>query len=417
MHSNTDSILIVDDVPTNLKVLFNFLTQSSFKVSIAKSGESALDKVKETTPDLILMDVMMPGIDGFETCRRLKEDSATKDIPIIFMTALSDSVDKVRGLSLGAVDYITKPFQQEEVLARINVHLELRETQLRLIQEEKMASLGQLVAGVAHEINNPVNFIRGNLSYAQTYIKDLLKLLSLYEAHTPYPIPEVQAFSAQIELDFLKQDLSKLISSMEIGTNRIQKIVRSLRTFSRLDESDYKAVNLHEGIDSTLMILGSRLADNSLRPAIEVIKEYGDLPLVECYAGKLNQVFMNIIANAIDATDEAFESSQEQTKPIIKISTAVNVNNGSAIIRIADNGKGMSADVQHRMYDQFFTTKSIGKGTGLGLSISYAIITEKHKGQLTCQSKLGEGTEFTIALPLQQPTRESQITEASSGLK
>jgi two-component system, NtrC family, sensor kinase len=399
MNGYTDSILIVDDIPTNLKVLFEILTQFGFKVSIAKSGKSAIQKVLESPPSLILLDIMMPGIDGFETCRLLKENSETKDTPVIFMTALSDPIDKVKGLKLGAVDYITKPFQLEEVLARINVHLELRRTQLKLVQEEKMASLGQLVAGVAHEINNPINFIQGNLHHAQVYVENLLKLVDLCQAQTS---PKAQAFSEQIDLDFLRQDLPKLIKSMSGGTQRIQEIVRSLRVFSRLDEAECKSVNLHEGIDSTLMILNSRLKSDPPRPEIQVVKNYGDLPLVNCYAGQVNQVFMNLLVNAIDAIEETLLLCP-QTKPTLKIHTEVSLDQTSIIIRIADNGKGMSPEVQRRIYDQFFTTKPVGKGTGLGLAISHSIVTEKHSGQLTCQSTLGSGTEFTIALPLHQP--------------
>jgi two-component system, NtrC family, sensor kinase len=397
-----NTILIVDDTATNVKVLFEILSRYDFKVSVAKSGESALDKVDEILPDLILLDVMMPGIDGFETCRRLKANPKTKDIPVIFMTALSDAVDKVKGLKLGAVDYITKPIEYEEVIARINTHLELRRTQLKLIQEEKMSSLGQLLAGIAHEINNPVNFIYGNLIHAQQYIDDLLKLLSLYETHTPVPIPEVEAFSRKIELDFLKQDLPQIISSMEMGTERVQEIVRSLRIFSRLDETECKRINLHEGIDSTLIILSSRLKATGERPDITIVKEYGNLPLVECYRGKLNQVFMNLLSNAIDAVEESIITGTTTVNPTIWIHTAVHTDQKSVVIQIADNGIGMSQEVQQRMFEQFFTTKPVGKGTGLGLAISYQIIVEKHGGTLEVNSSLGEGTKFIITIPIQQ---------------
>jgi signal transduction histidine kinase len=391
-----DTILIVDDIPTNIKVLLDFLDYSNFHVSVAKNGESALNKAQEELPQLILLDVMMPGIDGFETCRRLKANPKTREIPVIFMTALSDVVDKVKGLELGAVDYITKPFQHQEVLARINVHLELRKTQLKLIQQEKMSSLGQLVAGVAHEINNPVNFIEGNLHFAAKYIEQLLKLLHLYEISTSNPIPEIQDYSRKIELAFIKQDLSKLLTSMTVGTERIQEIVRSLRIFSRLDEAEPKAVNLHDGIDSTLMILGIRLKQAQKYSEIEVVKEYGNLPLVECCAGQINQVFMNILANAIDAIQESFVQKKGQ----IRITTEVTPDEKSVLIRIADNGVGISEDVIQKIFDQFFTTKSVGNGTGLGLAIAYSIVVEKHGGTLTCHSKLGEGTEFLITLPL-----------------
>ncbi len=400
-----NSILIVDDIPTNIKVLFEILNQAGFRVSVAKNGKSALEKVQETLPNLILLDVMMPGIDGFETCRRLKHNPKTKDIPVIFMTALSETVDKVKGLQIGAVDYITKPIEHEEVLARINVHLELRRTQLKLVQEEKMSSLGQLVAGIAHEINNPINFISGNVIHAQKYIEDLLKLLHLYEIHTPHPIPEIQAYSTKIELEFLKQDLPQLLSSLIMGTERVENIVRSLRLFSRLDETALQLVQLHDGIDSTLIILGSRIKATSLRPNINVVKEYGDLPLVECYAGKLNQVFMNLLSNAIDAIDELIDQVKTTTKeqsPTIWIRTAVMNDEKSILIEIADNGVGMPEEVQQRMFDQFFTTKPLGKGTGLGLAIAYEIIVEKHGGTLEVNSSPGKGAQFAITIPIQQ---------------
>ncbi|MEA5505814.1 response regulator [Halotia wernerae UHCC 0503] len=400
-----NSILIVDDIPTNIKVLFEILNQAGFRVSVAKNGKSALEKVQETLPNLILLDVMMPGIDGFETCRRLKNNPKTKDIPVIFMTALSETVDKVKGLQIGAVDYITKPIEYEEVLARINVHLELRRTQLKLVQEEKMSSLGQLVAGIAHEINNPVNFISGNLIHAQKYIEDLLKLLNLYEIHTPDPIPEIQAYSTKIELEFLKQDLPQLLSSMTMGTERVENIARSLRLFSRLDETALQLVQLHDGIDSTLIILGSRIKATSIRPNINVVKEYGDLPLVECYAGKLNQVFMNLLSNAIDAIDELIDqvgTNTNKQSPTIWIHTAVMSDEKSILIEIADNGMGMSEEVQQRMFEQFFTTKPLGKGTGLGLAIAYEIIVEKHGGTLEVNSSPGEGAQFVITIPIQQ---------------
>ena len=407
-----DSILIVDDTPTNLKVLFALLNQSGFKVSIAKSGENALEKVKEVLPDLILLDVMMPGIDGFETCRRLKADPRTKDIPVIFMTVLSEVVDKVKGLSMGAVDYITKPIEQEEVLARINVHLELRKAQLRLMQEEKMSALGQLVAGVTHEINNPVNFIYGNLPHARRDIDDLLKLLQLYETYTPNPIPEIQTYSEEIDLEFLKDDLPQLLHSMQVGAERILGIVRSLQVFSRLDRAERRPVNLHESLDSTLMLLSSRLRTKSQRPDfrrpdIEVVKEYGELPLVECNPGELNQVFMNLLANAIDAINEKIDHEENTQQPDsqgvtprIRILTEVTEDQTKVVIRITDNGIGMSEEVRQMIFEQFFTTKPVGQGTGLGLSITHQIVVAKHGGTLEVDSARGEGSEFVITLPV-----------------
>ena len=423
-----NSILIVDDNPNNIRVLFYILHESGFKVSVVKSGEMAIEKLPVIQPDLILLDVMMPGIDGFETCRSLKANEASKDIPVVFMTALSEVEHKVKALQLGAVDYITKPIQAEEVLARVNVHLELRNTQVnllkeisdrrqaetklqqtltelqqvqvQLVQSEKMSSLGQLVAGVAHEINNPVNFISANLIHANEYIKKLLKLLQRYQEYYPNPVPELQAEVEANELDFLINDLPKLLQSMEFGAERIQKIVLSLRMFSRLGEAEMKKVNIHEGIDSTLMILGHRLQTKPNNPDIQVIKEYGNLPLIECYAGQINQVFMNILTNSIDALEEAAKNQKKFT-PSITIHTEV-INGDHLTIRIADNGSGIPEDFEHRIFDPFFTTKPVGVGTGMGLAISYQIVTEKHHGSLQCVSKLGSGSEFVITIPLKQ---------------
>ncbi|MBW4565159.1 MAG: amino acid permease [Mojavia pulchra JT2-VF2] len=298
---------------------------------------------------------------------------------------------------------ITKRKQAEEVLRQSEAKLreEAKQLATQLVQSEKMSSLGQLVAGVAHEINNPVNFIYGNLTPANQYIQDLLKLVLLYQQHYPDPVAEIQDEAEAIDIDFLVTDLPQLLTSMKVGAERIKEIVLSLRNFSRLDEAEMKVVNIHDGIDSTLMILEHRLKDTTKYPSIAVIKEYGNLPLVECYAGQLNQVFMNILVNAIDALEESFINDQNINTPQIRIKTEL-IDNKQVIVRIADNGSGMPESVQKRLFDPFFTTKAIGKGTGLGLSISYQIITEKHRGKLHCISLLNQGTEFVIEIPLRQ---------------
>lgn len=420
------TILVVDDNPTNIQVLFDVLTEIGYRVAIAKSGEAALQRLQSYHPDLILLDVMMPGLDGFTTCQRLKTDATTSDIPVIFMTALSDTVDKVKGLNLGAVDYITKPIQHEEALARIRVHLQLRnsqkaleqrttelsqaldhlqQAQLHLVQSEKMSSLGQLVAGVAHEINNPLNFIHANLAPAQQHIQDLLTFIELYRECHPQPHAKIQLWMEDVDIDYLQTDLLKLINSMKLGSDRIRQIVLSLRNFSRLDEAECKAVDLHEGIESTLLILQHRLKAKPNHPGISIVRDYGQIPVVECYPSQLNQVFMNILSNAIDALEERDQQrslEEMQLHPsTITICTA-KLPNQAIAIRIADNGIGMEKTLYTKIFEPFFTTKPIGKGTGLGLSISYQIITTKHGGKIDCHSTPGKGTEFVIEIPIQK---------------
>ncbi len=277
---------------------------------------------------------------------------------------------------------------------------DLQQTQTQLIQSEKMSSLGQLVAGVAHEINNPVNFIYGNLSHANNYTQQLIELLNIYQKQYPQPNCEIDTKAEEIDLEYVTVDLPKIISSMRIGAERISDIVLSLRNFSRLDEAEMKPVNLHEGINNTLLILQHRLNHINC-PGIQVIKQYDDLPLIECYAGQLNQVFMHLLNNAIDALAEKAKHNFSNI-PKILISTEKSLKNPTVIIRIADNGMGISEEVKTRIFDPFFTTKEVGKGIGLGLAISYQIIVEKHGGIIKCISKQEKGTEFLIEIPLQQ---------------
>jgi signal transduction histidine kinase len=278
----------------------------------------------------------------------------------------------------------------------------LKQTQATLIHSEKMYSLGQLVAGVAHEINNPINFIHGNLKHVHINCQDLLDLIDLYQKNYPNPDQEIQEQLEQIDLPFLREDLFKLLKSMRGGSERIKQIILSLRNFSRLDESQKKAVNLHEGIDNTLLMLQHRLEATDKRPAIKVTKEYNELPLVECYPGDLNQVFMKILANAIDALENALIKYPEKSlEPKINIHTEF-MNHDAVVIRISDNGVGVPKDIYKRIFDPFFTTKPIGQGAGLGLYLSYQIVVEKHGGALKYHSKEGQGTEFWIEIPLKK---------------
>lgn len=280
---------------------------------------------------------------------------------------------------------------------------DLHKMQTQLIQTEKMSSLGQMVAGIAHEINNPVNFIHGNLVCVQNYIQDLIEFTELLQEHSPQAIPVVQDKAEDIALEDLLVDLPKALSSMRVGTDRIRQIVLSLRNFSRLDEASLKSVDIHEGIESTLMILQHRLKPNAKKAGITISRVYGDLPLVECYPGQLNQVFMNILSNAIDAleSDQAQHSSSQ-----ITICTSV-VDSQRIMVTIADNGSGIPEHIQHRIFDPFFTTKPVGKGTGMGLSISYQIITATHGGKLEAFSTPEQGTKFVIQIPIQQEIDET----------
>ncbi len=544
-----NQILVIDDTTTNLKLVSDFLRESGFEVRVAKSGFQALQILETIKPDLILLDVMMPEMDGFETCCCLKDSPQTRDIPVIFMTAVDDASNptyKVKGLELGAVDYISKPILLKEVLARVKTHLhlryltqqlqkqkdllesvfnesadaiflvntetglivdcnqrgvelfeaeskdelldiegptlqakpfedeelsgirdeiarkgfwsreleyvtkkgklfwgnlaakqiyiagekmnlvrvtditdrkiaearerqksqqlkkalsELKRTQAQLIQTEKMSSLGRMVAGIAHEINNPVSFIYGNISPARRYFQELLNLVELYQRTYPDPSREIEALVEELDLDFLVKDYSKLMNSMQVGADRIRQIVRSLRNFSRLDEKELKAVDIHEGIDSTLMILQHRLQVQANRTEIQLIKNYAQLPLITCYASQLNQVFMNILSNAIDALDLQ-PSPREITISTSIVAKDSGTHSQYAVIRIADNGPGMSEAVKKKIFDPFFTTKPIGSGTGLGLAITHEIVVEKHKGSINCISNLGEGTEFIVEVPV-----------------
>ncbi|TVP56666.1 MAG: GAF domain-containing protein [Nodularia sp. (in: Bacteria)] len=305
------------------------------------------------------------------------------------------------GVALQQAELLKQSQEQADQL--VQAMRNLQQTQTQLIQTEKMSSLGQLVAGVAHEINNPVNFIYGNLAHISKYAGELASVLELYQQHCTHPSQEIINRAQEIDLEFVTEDLPKTLSSMKIGVDRIRQIVLSLRNFSRLDEAEKKAVNIHEGIDSTLLILQHRLKALPEVPNIQIIKEYGDLPLVECYAGQINQVFMNVLSNAIDALEHPKKSQSTPHIGQITIHTAVSEfahQVKTVVIRITDNGEGIPASVQQRVFDPFFTTKPVGKGTGLGLSISYQIVVDKHHGIFKCNSQPNIGTEFWIEIPL-----------------
>ena len=611
-QNNRPNILVVDDTPDNVRLLSSVLTDNGYRVCKALKGDMALTVCKNALPDLILLDVMMPGMDGYEVCKCLKQQETTRQIPVIFLSALNDVEDKVKAFEAGGVDYISKPFQEAEVLSRVQTHLKLRqlqinlqeknlcleqeitdrqqaqrslevseaknlalvnaipdvmfrisedgffldyrspslrepddcedssgnqpgyalkksqdftqnifpiseslaadssfvgkhinqvlsddlaiwvmhyvqqtlltselqlaeyiqrdknqerwvsyevryvksgpcevlaiardissrkqadaarlqaeaimrhqkqkieqaltdlqEAQVKLVQNEKMVGLGQLVAGIAHEINNPVNFIYGNISHVQSAISNLVNLLEIYQQEHP-PNERVQEVMEELDFDFLTNDLRKMITSIAAGAERINQIVLSLRKFSLMDEAGVKKVDIHENLETTLILLKHRFKITE-EQEIELIKDYGTIPPILCYPGELNQVFFNLLNNAIDVLSDILPDrlkAQEahphapEFVPSIWISTAL-TDHQTLLIRIKDNGPGISESGRSRLFDPFFTTKPVGKGRGLGLSISYQIIVQKHGGQLSCNSTPSQGAEFVIELPLVQST-------------
>jgi len=445
-------ILVVDDHPDNLDLLEVVLQRQDYDVYRAANGMEALRTVPTVVPDLILLDIMMPEMDGYTVCERLKADPETCNIPILFISALNDAHDKVRAFQVGGMDYITKPFQIKEVLARvahhlmirrlqqdlsiqnaqlqaeiaarIQVELELRQkrdrleqalqdinrAQVQMIQTEKMSSLGQLVAGMTHEINNPINFVQGNLIHTATYTQQLLSLLSSYQSAFPNLPPELQAQLDSIDLDFMQEDLPKLIASMEVGTARILSIVQSLKVFSRVDESSLQFFDLHQGIESSLLLLQHRFSPNIWRSKIIIEQHYELMFAVECHAGQINQVFMHLLNNAVDAIDESWMRKMGDCpmlnpdivllSPKIRIVTR-SIDDDWVQVQISDTGLGIDDAVRSRIFDPFFTTKPIGQGTGLGLSTSYQIIKAQHGGRISQREISGE-TVFSIEIPRRQ---------------
>ncbi|MGD1808145.1 hybrid sensor histidine kinase/response regulator [Dapis sp. BLCC M126] len=449
MIENNGRIIVVDDTPANLHLLSNLLEEHDYEVRAFPSAKLALMGMKNFLPELILLDIMMPHMNGYEMCEYLKKDEKWRDIPVIFISALNEIFDKIQAFSVGGVDYITKPLQAEEVLARVDTHLQLfrlremlqktnfiqsqklaqqnrqlktlnqelekanqelkekylqlEEAQLQLVQNEKMVSLGNLVTGIAHEINNPLGFIGGNVRAAQEHLKNLLAGLSLYREHSHLD-NEIVAELEELDLEFVAEDFPKLIASIQSGYDIIRNISTSLRTLGRTDNDHKTEFNLHDGIDSTLLILKYRIKANKNRPAIEIIKNYGNMPPVKCYVGKLNQVFMNILANAIDALDESnagktFQQIEKEPNQIT-IRTKLSEDKDKAIVQISDNGVGIPEDVKGKIFQQGFTTKEVGKGTGLGMAIAHQIVTEKHGGKIICNSTVRQGTIFTIIIPI-----------------
>ena len=463
----TAKILVVDDESDLEKLICQKFRRNIrgkyFEFVFASNGVEALKKLQETSIDMVLTDINMPGLDGLSLLSKIKDIDPT--LKTVIMSADGELKKIRKAMNLGAFDFLPKPLdfndleitikrtlehvielrenrryrqQKQEELRRSERYAQeqtqqleealmlLQKAQAQMIQDEKMSSLEQLVAGVAHEINNPVNFIYGNLSHAGDYTQNLLNLLNLYAKHYPNPDREIQAEIEAIDLEFLNEDLPRLLASMKLGADRIRNLVRNLRNFSRVNEAEMKLVDIHEGIDSTLLILHNRLKASANDPGIKVIKEYGNLPQIECYAGQLNQVFMNLIAHEIDALEsengtrriEHGEQEYHWLKtqcplalgicqiPTIRIRTEV-INRDWVSIRIADNGVGMSEEVCSKLFEPLGAKKPVEQSTGIGLSISHQIVVEKHGGILKCISAPDQGAEFVIEIPVQQQVSAS----------
>ncbi|MFB2978037.1 ATP-binding protein [Microseira sp. BLCC-F43] len=413
-------VLIVDDEPAIHQATAIALKGFTFEgkglnILSAYSGKAAKQMMVEH-PDIafILLDVVMETNDaGLQVVQYIREELQNRQVRIILRTGQpGDAPEESVILKYDINDYKLKVELTRQKLITVVISVlrayrdiklieqqnqQLQHAQLQLIQREKMSALGNLVAGVAHEINNPVGFLGGNIQPALDYIQDLFGLLDMYQEKYPNSAPEIQDRIEQIDLEFIRQDLPKLVGSMQEGIDRICNISNSLRTFSRADSDTPVPFNLHQGLDSTILILKHRLKANETRPEISVIKNYGKIPPVNCFAGQLNQVFMNILANGIDAIDEKTEK-WKVSQPCIQISTEV--LESAVVIRIQDNGMGIPEEVKAKIFDRLFTTKSVGQGTGLGLAIAHQIIVEKHGGAIDVNSEVGKGTEFVLTLPI-----------------
>lgn len=369
-------ILVVDDNLANVKMLRDRLRGAGYEVVEAYDGVEGLEKAEAEGPDLVLLDIMMPKMDGYEVCRRLRSQGSTRLLPVIMITALREMQDKVKGLDAGADDFLSKPFNPVELQARVKSLLRLRQRQLDLVESEKMASLGRLVAGVAHEMNNPIGFIYANMYHLERYVEKLRTAL----ADRGSPMEE------DAEIDQVFEGLGKLIASCKNGAERTKKIVEDLRTFSRLHEAEFKEIDLHEAIESALTLWSGEFGKRVI-----VHREYGEIPPVQCYAGQVNQVLMHLLRNAGQAIADSGD-----------VWIRTDAEEGHVAIEIRDNGVGIPAENLERIFDPFFTTREVGEGTGLGLSVSYGIV-EQHGGTIEVESEVGAGSAFRVRLPMAGP--------------
>ena len=416
MDESKGTILVVDDTPANLQLLESILQEKGYAVRAAISGQMALKAVGHQPPDVILLDINMPEMNGFEVCRELKSDPLLAEIPVIFVSAAVETADKLKAFEEGGVDYVTKPFQPLEVLARVETHLtlsrirrelenknreleqamkDLRLAQTQLVQSEKMAALGLLTAGIAHELNNPLNFIAASvqgLKKTVAPVDELMALCQLLPQGAADAVERIADWSREHQAAELRETMNELVDNACYGANRAAEIVTGLRVFSRLDEAEQKSANLHECLDAALMLLHSRYRDR-----IRIERNYGELPPWLCQPGKLNQVFMNLLANAVDAI---FAKPGPGADEVIRVATRLEERQGSicAVVEIADTGTGMTQEVKTKLFQPFFTTKEVGKGVGLGLAISHGIVRD-HGGSIEVESEAGRGSLFRVLLP------------------
>jgi len=413
----TSKILIVDDESSLEKLIrLHFrkkVRSKEFEFLFAQNGREALDILQSGQQvDLVLTDINMPEMDGLTFLMKIPEIDPT--LKAVVVSAYGDMSNIRTAMNRGAFDFLTKPIDFQDLEITINRTLEhiqqtrknaqlLQQTQSQLIQTEKMSALGQLISGVAHEINNPLACISGNLEFVDEFLSDFLKVFHLYQEKFPDPGTEIEQEIEEVDLDCLMSELPGLLVSMRDGTKRIANLSKSLRIFSRSDNYQKVICDIHDGLNSTLLLLKHRLIGDRKSPPIQVIQEYGDLPPIECYPGQLNQVFMNLLANAIDALNDTGRGSADNGGAIapkkITIRTEFKEEDELAVVSVKDNGPGIPEKLIEQVFEHLFTTKPVGKGTGLGLSIARQIIEEKHGGKLQCLSVPGLGAEFIIELP------------------
>ncbi|MGM0455165.1 MAG: response regulator [Cyanobacteriota bacterium] len=419
------TILVIDDEVTTQMVLQDLLESEGHQVIIANNGKQGWKQASREQPNLIICDWMMPEMNGVDLCRTIKAKPELETTFFILLTAREQIDDRVCGLNAGADDFISKPIETEELLARVRSGLrlnhlnqqltqslqDLKDTQVQLVQSEKMSSLGRLVAGVAHEINNPISFIYGNLSHINEYTHDLSSLIQKIRDDDSFSRQNFLEALAEIDFDFVAADLEKMLGSMKEGSERIREIVIALREFSSQERSGVHDIDLHHALDLALSMLGPRVHQAAGRASGLILdKQYGQLPKIKGDIGVINQALFNLLENALDAiVAQSKIDPNEDWRPQISITTR-SLDECWVEIEITDNGIGIDPALNSKVFDPFFTTKPVGQGKGLGLAVTYQIVVQQHKGQLSYDSQVDQGTRFLIHLPISQESVQCQIS-------